>query len=217
MKKIRIILMILTALVAAGMWGTVFILQTGADEPTYGEVTVVETPDRTESTEHPLFIVEEYEPVVPAGTNIINMAKIEANAFNDVYTPRKVKDGDAGGTSYWEGAPDSYPNILTATFEEEHCFHAFKLLLNPQTVWGARKQTFSVEVSYDGENFEGFIASAEYDFDPKTNNEVVIEFDETSFRAVRFVFTANTGASGAQLAELELYSNDEIVEDAINV
>lgn len=212
MKKVRFLLIIILAVLAAGLWCTVFVLRSGAGEQTYGQVTVVETPDRTESTEHPLFIKEVYEPVVIDGTNIAGLAKIEANGYNDVYTPRKVKDGKTAGVSYWEGESDAYPNILTATFPEEHHLHAIKVCLCPQSVWGARTQTFSVETSSDGENFEEFIASGDYEFNPDTANEVVLEFDETSCRAVRLVFTANTGASGAQVAELELYSHDAVEE-----
>lgn len=206
MKKIRSILIIVLAVVAAGMWCGVFVLRAEAGKAAYGEITIVETADRTESAEHPSFIKEVFEPVIPDGENIAGEAKMTANGYNDVYVPNKVNDGNTAGTSYWEGAPNEYPNILTATFKEEKSIHALKVLLCPQSIWGARKQTFSVEISSDGENFEELIASADYDFDPNTGNEVVLEFDTTTCKAVRLVFTANTGSVGAQVAELELYS-----------
>lgn len=206
---VRNLLLAVTALLAVALWCIVLVRHFGSQEVSHGEIVVVETPDRTESAQHPLFIREVYEPVIPAGVNIAQMAKIEADSFTEVYTPRKVKDGKTAGQSYWEGAPDSYPNILTASFEEEYGIHAIKVCLCPQSVWGARTQTFSVEISRDGENFEELLASADYEFNPDTANEVVLEFDEVTCRAVRLVFTANTGAGGAQVAELELYSEDE--------
>lgn len=212
-NKIRTIIIIVAALIAAIMWVAVLILRPEAATPSYGEIRVVETPDRTESTEHPLFVKVVYEPVIPDGTNIASIAKIEANGYNDVYVPRKVKDGRTTGVSYWEGASDAYPNILTATFPEEHTIHAIKVCLCPQSVWGARTQTFSVEISEDGDNFQELIPSKDYEFNPDTNNEVVLELDTVSCKAVQLVFTGNTGASGAQVAELELYSEDEITGD----
>lgn len=206
MKKIRSILIIVLAVVAAGMWCGVFVLRSQAQKTSYGEVTIVETADRTESAEHPAFVKEVFEPVIPDGENIAGEAKMTSSGNNDVYVANKANDGDTAGASYWEGAPNEYPNILTATFAEEKSIHAVKVLLCPLSIWGARKQTFSVEVSSDGENFEELIASAEYGFDPDAGNELVLEFDAVTCKAVRLVFTANTGATGAQVAELELYS-----------
>ena len=206
MKKIRSILIIILAVAAAGMWCGVFVLRSQAGKPAYGEITIVETADRTESAEHPAFVKEVFEPVIPDGENIAGEAKMTASGHNDVYVPNKVNDGDTAGASYWEGAANDYPNILTAAFEEEKSIHAVKVLLCPLSIWGARKQTFSVEISPDGENFEELIASADYDFDPDTGNELVLEFDAVTCKAVRLVFTSNTGSVGAQVAELELYS-----------
>ncbi len=207
MKKIRVICLVLSGVLAAGIWGATFYLQVQSRTVTYGEVKIVETEDRTESTTHPAFVKEEFIPVVPDGTNIAQEARFDANGFNDVYAPGYAKDGDTSGPSYWEGAADDYPNILTAVFEETRSIHALKLLLNPQSIWGPRIQTFSVEVSEDGENFKELIPLTDYQFDPDTGNELVLEFDEIQAMAVRLTFTGNTGAVGAQIAELEIYSN----------
>lgn len=208
MKKTRNILMAMLAFLAVVLWGSVCILHWSNDTWAYGQISVVNTPDRTESVEHPYFVKEEYVPIVLEGTNIMESAKIEANGYNDVYTPRKVKDGKTLAQSYWEGKADAYPNILSATFDNEYKIYAMKLCLNPQPVWGTRTQTLSVEISVDGENFTELLKMADYEFNPDHGNEVVIEFDEISCKVVRLVFTANTGARGAQLAEWEVYSKD---------
>lgn len=205
MKKGNQILLLFLTVLAMGLWVAVLVFRT-EDGTAYGEVTRIETPQRTESTEHPLFIKEEYEPVIPEGTNIAGDAKIEANGYNDVYTPRKVADGNPNGQSYWEGESGAYPNILTASFKEPQSIHAVKLLLCPASVWSTRTQTFSVEISEDGESFTELLASAEYEFNPNKGNEVVLEFDDITIKAIRLVFTGNTGAGGAQVAELELYN-----------
>lgn len=206
MKKMNKKILLFLTVLAAGLWCAVVVLWIGNSKQNHGEITKIEAPEQTESMLHPLFVKEEYVPVIPEGTNIAGDAKIEANAYNDVYFANKVKDGNPNAQSYWEGAGGDYPNILTATFKEAQSIHAVRLLLCPLSVWSTRTQTFSVEISEDGETFTEFLASEDYVFDPDKGNEVVVEFDDITVKAIRFVFTANTGASGAQVAELELYS-----------
>ncbi len=208
MKKVRIILIVILAVAAVGIWGTALSIQKNAETVSYGEVTLVATADRTESIVPPALVKEEYQPVIPDGVNITGVAKVTANNFVSPYAAVKVRDGKTAGTSYWEGAPNEYPNILTATFEDSFNIHAIKLCLCPKSVWGARVQTFSVEISADGENFTEFIPSAEYQFSPDTGNEVILDFEETNVKAVQLTFTGNTGAVGAQVAELEIYTED---------
>ena len=206
MKKVNKRLLIFLAVLTAGLWCAVLVLMIGNSKHSYGKITKVDAPEQTESEQHPLFIKEEYVPVIPEGINIAESAKVEANDYNDVYFANKVKDGNPNAQSYWEGASDAYPNILTASFKEEQSIHAVRMLLCPLSVWSTRTQTFSVEISEDGDNFTEFLAEADYVFNPDKGNEVVIEFDDITIKDIRFVFTANTGASGEQVAELELYS-----------
>ncbi len=168
-------------------------------------LTVVTAPDQTKSMEHPDFVKEEFIPVIPAGSNIALGMQAAASSFEATYTPRKVTDGNAGGVSYWEGAKDSYPNWIEVEFEEARSVHAVRVLLNPQNIWGRREQTFSVEVSSDGETYEEVVAEAAYVFDPDLGNETVVEFGQAEARYVRLIFTANSGSGGGQVAELEVY------------
>ena len=208
MNQTKKTLIVLLAVVAAILWCVILILFVGGRKISYGQTSVVETPDRTESSENPLFVKEIYEPVIPEGANIAADAKMTANGFNDVYTPIKVNDGKTEGQSYWEGENGAYPNILTATFKETHKIHAIKVCLCPQSVWSMRMQTFCVQISEDGENFTELIPANDYEFNPGTANEVVIDFDEVGCKAVQLVFTGNTGAGGAQVAEFEIYSKE---------
>ncbi|MCR4650323.1 MAG: discoidin domain-containing protein [Lachnospiraceae bacterium] len=208
MKKTGIIIMTLMSLSAIVIWGIVWDMRSYAGETEYGEVTVVEAPDQTESITPARFVREAFVPVVPDGVNISELARFDANGFNDVYPPGKAKDGKTDGPSYWEGEADAYPNIFTAEFDEPHRIHAIKLLLCPKTIWGARKQTFSVEVSTDGGDYVGLLPEQTYDFDPLTGNELVLEFEEIRAMKLRLIFTGNTGAGGGQIAELEIYANE---------
>ena len=168
-------------------------------------ITVVPAPEQSESMEHEAFAKEEYVPVIPEGENIAIDKKVKASGFFDVYTPRKVVDGKAEGVSYWEGKADSYPDTIAVDLEKEETIHTIRLCLNPSSAWGKRTQEFSVEISTDGKEFEEIIPSSSYDFDPDTGNQVTIPLKEIKTRYVQLVFTDNTGAKGAQLAEFEIY------------
>jgi hypothetical protein len=177
-------------------------------EPTYqmGEshVTIIQSPDQTESMEHPDFKKKEYVLVLPEGTNIALKKKVKASSFADVYTPRKVTDGIATGVSYWEGKPD-YPNYLTVDLESVQTFQGIRIALSPMTIWGKRTQTIAVEISDDGENFTLLAGEKQYTFDPDTGNEVQLLFDDIQARYVQLVITENSGAGGGQVAEFEIY------------
>lgn len=174
---------------------------------TGGEFTIVAAPEQTEAMEHEDFIAEEYVSVIPEGVNLALEGKIDTSGFQESFTPRKAIDGRTAGPSYWEGAKDTYPNYLTLDLKEAKAFHAIRLCLNPESLWGKRTQEIAIQISDDGENFTDLIPSAPYEFTPDRNNEVILEFDETTAQYVQLVFTSNTGAGGGQLAEFEVYGN----------
>ena len=66
-----------------------------------------------------------------------------------------------------------------------------------------------IEASDDGQNYTEVIPSTDYDFDPKTGNQVVIDIDNVKMQYIRLTFTKNTGAVAGQIAELEVYTNDK--------
>lgn len=205
-RKKEMIAILLLSIVILALWGSILSLWILGRTAGYGRVEVIEAPEQTESMLHPYFVKEVYEPVIPTGTNIAQDAKITASGFQDVYTPRKAADGKTERNSYWEGENDAYPNILTATFQEAQNIHAIKVCLCPKSVWSKRTQTFGVEISKDGENYTELLPITEYLFDPDTANEVVLEFGNTECMSMRLVFTGNSGAGGAQVAELEIYN-----------
>lgn len=205
MKILRRVLIILLVFLNIGLF---VYADKGIKEPPQeipaANVTVVESPNQESATEHPDFIKEEYTLVLPEGVNIALEKKVEASSFNDVYTARKVVDGVATGVSYWEGKND-YPNYLTVDLDKPEKIHAIRVALSPMAIWGKRTQTFGVNISNDGENFENFIDTKQYTFDPDTGNEVQLLFDEIETRYVQLVFTENSGAVGGQVAEFEIY------------
>lgn len=168
---------------------------------------VVTAPDQEEAMENEQFTVPEYKSAKVKGKNVALDGKASANGYTDVYTPVYANDGDRNTTSYWEGEGKGNDE-LTIDLQKAYTVHTVRLGLNPATIWGARKQTLSVSVSEDGKKYKEIIPSKEYDFDPKTGNEVTLTFDEVKAQYVKLAITKNTGAKGGQIAEFEIYSND---------
>lgn len=171
-------------------------------------LTVIRAIDQSDVMVHPDFVKEAYVSQIPEGINLSKEAEASASSFAQSYTPRKVIDGKTEGVSYWEAAPDSYPSSLTLDLKAMHTIHAVRLMLNPAGIWSDRTQAFSVETSVDGLNFTPWAEENTYTFSPDTGNEVVLELNVTDAQYVRLVFTSNTGGSGAQIAEFEVYGNE---------
>ena len=77
----------------------------------------------------------------------------------------------------------------------------------PLSTWGNRTQTFAVNIGDEEESFTELIAQTKYEFSPDTGNYVYIELPQNiKARYVQLCFTENTGATGGQVAEFEIYS-----------
>lgn len=203
MKSRRLIIALLVVVLIGILIYNVVGIQPAENRMDPEKLTVIATPEQEEAMIHPDFIQEEYVPIIPEGTNIASEGKIEASGFNDVYTPRKAKDGQVEGASYWEG--DALPVSLWASFDTPRQPHTMRLRLNPDTVWGSRSQTIAISYSQDGEVYEDGIEATAYDFDPATGNEVLIPIERAEIMGIRLTFSENTGAASAQLAEWEIY------------
>jgi hypothetical protein len=119
------------------------------------------------------------------------------------FTGGKAVDGDI--SSYWEGAANSYPDVLTVDLVDSQRLGTAVVRLNPKQIWGARTQRVEVLASEDGQEFKTLVPEAEYGFDPVANaNEAVIRLGAKA-RYLRLVITANSGATAGQVAELEVY------------
>lgn len=114
----------------------------------------------------------------------------------------KAFDGDSA--SYWEGAANSYPNLVTVDLEKKSAITAVTLKLNPRKIWTGRTQTLEVLISEDGTAFTTAVPSAEYDFSPLEGGNAVTIPVKASARYVRVSFTGNTEATGGQIAEFEV-------------
>lgn len=193
--------MLTIVIVACLCVGGVFALHNKSD------TTIVQTPNQTHAVTPSQFIVSTASVATPTGTNFAKGALASGNGNTDIYVPAKAVDGSTEGSAYWEGNP-TMPDQFTVTMNEAHDIGVIRICLNPSPLWQARTQTFSIQTSVNGTTFTDAVASADYNFDPKTGNVVLINLPKVvNIKAVRLNFTKNTGAKGAQIGELELYTN----------
>ncbi|MCQ2981702.1 MAG: glycoside hydrolase family 99-like domain-containing protein [Treponemataceae bacterium] len=136
-------------------------------------------------------------------TNVALGAPVIVTSHIYDFTGRKACDGDV--TTYWEGAAGAWPCSVTLDLVSEKNLDVAVVKLNPKAVWGPRSQTLAVETSTDNENWTIIIPETSYQFDPAENQNTVVLPLHAAARYVRFTFTANTGATAGQAAEIELY------------
>ena len=127
---------------------------------------------------------------------------LTASASSQVsgYSPAFAVDGDI--ETYWEGT-GGYPQTFDAVLSRACRIRSLTIRLNPIEIWGKRTMRFSVEVSEDGVIFAEALPEKDYVLDWAEGNRTEIPFPEDTgkVRAVRLVFTANSGAGGGQIAE----------------
>jgi chitodextrinase len=121
---------------------------------------------------------------------------------------------DNDHATYWESSANAFPQTLTVDLGSTHRVSRVVLKLPNDPAWATRTQNVSVSGSSDGTGFNTLVASAAYVFNPASANTVTINFAETATRFVRLNITGNTGWSGAQLSEFEVYGYADPVPPA---
>lgn len=206
MKKKFIIIIGCLAIACAGMSAVVAVGNSSV-KMSNKNLTVVTAPDQKEAMENDAFKEEEYVAPEIDGTNVALDGRADANGFNDVYRAPNIIDGSR--LTYWEGSQNEESQIISVDLKDSYTIHTVVVGLNPAKIWGKRTQIFKIEASDDGQNYTEVIPSTDYDFDPKTGNQVVIDIDNVKMQYIRLTFTKNTGAVAGQIAELEVYTNDK--------
>ncbi|MEV5872706.1 discoidin domain-containing protein [Streptomyces sp. NPDC052101] len=136
-----------------------------------------------------------------------NLAKgrpVSATGSQDVYTPGRAVDGDAG--SYWESTNNAFPQSWTVDLGSSHAVRRLVLKLPPSSAWGARTQTITVLGSTDGSAYSTVVGPQGYRFDPATGNTATVSLPSTTdLRYLRLTVSANTGWPAGQFSEVEAY------------
>ena len=158
----------------------------------------VEADESLVTTTYPGYLHTYKEKEAPAALETGISLTASANGQTQSYGGANAADGNLN--TYWEGAGNGQDE-LTLAFAKPFSPTSLTLHLNPAAIWGKRIQTFSVAGSADGVSFEELVPAGEYTFDPDTGNSAHIPLPGQSLLAVKLVFTHNTGAAGAQVAE----------------
>ncbi|GAB1641997.1 discoidin domain-containing protein [Krasilnikovia sp. MM14-A1259] len=136
----------------------------------------------------------------PTGTDLATGKPIDASST--VYSFAATNANDGNVATYWEGS--AYPANLTVKLGADAVTKAVVVKLNPDPIWAARTQTFSVLGRAQGASaFTTLVNSATYRFDPASGNTVTVAVSAT-VADVRLSFTANTGAPSGQVAEFQV-------------
>ncbi|WP_327293937.1 CARDB domain-containing protein [Streptomyces sp. NBC_01197] len=137
-----------------------------------------------------------------AATNLAVGKPVSASSVQQTYVAANADDDNTG--TYWEGAPGSYPNALTVKLGANADTSAVVVKLNPDGVWSARSQTIEVLGREQGaSSLSTLVAAKDYAFDPASGNSVTIPVS-ARVADVQLKFTANTGATGGQVAEFQV-------------
>ncbi|MFJ3285120.1 discoidin domain-containing protein [Streptomyces sp. NPDC086669] len=141
-------------------------------------------------------------PGTTAGSDLAQGKPVEASSSVFTYVAANANDGQIG--TYWESGSGAYPATLTTKLGANADLDRIVVKLNPDPAWSTRTQNIQVlGRDQDATTFETLAAAKEYRFDPATGNSVTIPVTGSA-ADIRLRFTANSGAPGAQVAELQV-------------
>ncbi|MEU3402101.1 CARDB domain-containing protein [Streptomyces filamentosus] len=140
------------------------------------------------------------EPPV-GGTDLARGKAIEATSVTQDYRAANANDGSTA--TYWESA--GFPASLTVKLGADAELAGVVVKLDPGQAWGPRTQSFEVQGRPAGATaFTTLDPRADHAFSPSAGQNTVTVPVTGRFADVRLVFHANTGAPGAQVAELQV-------------
>ncbi|MFI5846019.1 CARDB domain-containing protein [Catenuloplanes sp. NPDC051500] len=137
----------------------------------------------------------------PTGANLAAGKPIEASS--SIFTFVAGNANDASATSYWES--NGFPATLTVKLGSDADITGVVVKLNPDPVWGTRTQ--SIQVLGRAQTATGFTslkARADYTFNPASNQNAVTIPVSARVADVQLQIFSNTGAPGAQVADLQV-------------
>jgi len=140
----------------------------------------------------------------PSGSNLSQGRPATASSTTQTYVAGNATDGNVG--TYWQGGDGQYPSTLAVGLASTSSLTGVVVKLNPDSAWGNRTQTFSIEGKTGSGTWTTLKSSAAYAFSPSTGNTVTVPVSGTA-SDVRLSFTANTGAGNGQVAELQVFGS----------
>ncbi|WP_299538691.1 CARDB domain-containing protein [uncultured Streptomyces sp.] len=144
---------------------------------------------------------EDSGPPPASGSNLALNKPVEASSYTQTYVGSHATDGNTG--TYWES--NGQPASLTVKLGADAELEAVVVKLSPDQAWGARTQGIQVLGRASGATaFTSLKARADYAFSPSGNQNTVTIAVSGRYTDVRLAFFSNTGAPGAQVAEVQV-------------
>ncbi|MFG3292028.1 discoidin domain-containing protein [Streptomyces sp. NPDC048179] len=136
------------------------------------------------------------------GSDLARGKPVEASSYTFTYVAANADDGQIG--TYWESAGGAYPATLTTELGANADLGQVVVKLNPDPAWSTRTQNIQVlGRDQDATSFTSLIAAKDYTFNPATGNTVTIPVSGAA-ADIQLKFASNTGAPGAQVAEVQV-------------
>ncbi|MET7369109.1 CARDB domain-containing protein [Streptomyces sp. NPDC005566] len=144
---------------------------------------------------------EDPGPPSSDGSNLALNKPIEASSVTQTYVAANANDDKL--STYWES--NGYPSTLTVKLGADADIEAVVVKLSPDQAWATRTQ--SVQVLGRAQDATGFTSlkdRADYSFNPSGNQNTVTIPVSGRYADVQLRFFSNTGAPGAQVAEIQV-------------
>ncbi|MFJ9542175.1 discoidin domain-containing protein [Streptomyces sp. NPDC101225] len=136
------------------------------------------------------------------GSDLAQGKPIEASSYTFTYVAANANDGLT--STYWESAGGAYPATLTTKLGADADLTQVVVKLNPDAAWSTRTQNIRVlGRGQDATSFTSLVAAKDYTFNPSSGNTVTIPVTGSA-ADIRLEFASNTGAPGAQVAEIQV-------------
>ncbi|MFJ4839863.1 CARDB domain-containing protein [Streptomyces sp. NPDC088746] len=135
------------------------------------------------------------------GSNLALNKPIEASSYTQTYVAANANDDKLG--TYWEA--NGHPSTLTVKLGADADIQAVVVKLSPDQAWATRTQ--SLQVLGRAQSATGFTSlkdRADHVFNPSGNQNTVTIPVSGRYADVQLKFFANTGAPGAQVAEIQV-------------
>ncbi|MFD4778999.1 CARDB domain-containing protein [Streptomyces sp. NPDC058427] len=140
-------------------------------------------------------------PPAAAGSNLALNKPIEASSAVQDFVAANANDDRTG--TYWES--NGYPSTLTVKLGADADVEAVVIKLSPDQAWAARTQGLQIlGRAQSATDFGSMKDRADYDFSPTGNQNTVTIPVSGRYADVQLKFFSNTGAPGAQVAEIQV-------------
>ncbi|MFJ8848259.1 CARDB domain-containing protein [Streptomyces cyaneofuscatus] len=143
-------------------------------------------------------------PVQAAAAEATDLARgktVTASGSHGGFPVVNANDGQVN--TYWES--NGHPSNLTVRLGADADLQSVVIKLNPDPIWGTRTQEFQVlGRTQSGTGFTSLKSRAGYVFNPATNQNTVTVPVSGRAADLQLQFFSNTGAPGAQVAEIQI-------------